>query len=148
MNHAGQVEHMIAKHQGHQDQIASQDAQREANRRSHRDVFLEALTPTEIIAAWKAGSDFVELFPTAPMSGPDCVYALELLLVQIPLIVTGGVNQLTVLDSILAGASGIGVGTELLRKEALRHHEEQRIHELAQRFITVVDEVRVQRDSS
>ena len=82
------------------------------------------------------------------MSGPDCVYALELLLVQIPLIVTGGVNQLTVLDSILAGASGIGVGTELLRKEALRHHEEQRIHELAQRFITVVDEVRVQRDSS
>jgi 2-dehydro-3-deoxyphosphogluconate aldolase / (4S)-4-hydroxy-2-oxoglutarate aldolase len=28
-----------------------------------------ALTPTEIIAAWKAGSDFVKIFPTGHIGG-------------------------------------------------------------------------------
>ena len=111
-------------------------------------VFPGALTPTEIIAAWKAGSDFVKTLPTAPMGGADYVRALKVPLAQIPLIVTGGVNQLTAFDFILAGASAIGVGTEQLPKEALRHRQKQRIHELAHRFIDMVKEARAQRNSS
>jgi 2-dehydro-3-deoxyphosphogluconate aldolase/(4S)-4-hydroxy-2-oxoglutarate aldolase len=34
-----------------------------------------ALTPTEIIAAWKAGGDFVKLFPTAQVGGSQYVAA-------------------------------------------------------------------------
>jgi 2-dehydro-3-deoxyphosphogluconate aldolase/(4S)-4-hydroxy-2-oxoglutarate aldolase len=111
-------------------------------------VFPGALTPTEIIAAWKAGSDFVKIFPTAPVGGADYVRAIKVPLPQIPLIVTGGVNQLTAFDFILAGASAIGVGTELLPKEALHLRQEQRIHELAHRFVTMVKEARAQRDST
>ena len=64
---------------------------------------------------------------------------------QIPLIVTGGVNQLTAFDYILAGAHAIGVGSELLPKDALLYRQEDRIHELARRFL-MVKEARAQRD--
>jgi 2-dehydro-3-deoxyphosphogluconate aldolase/(4S)-4-hydroxy-2-oxoglutarate aldolase len=116
-------------------------------KRSDVVVFPGALTPTEIIAAWKAGSDFVKIYPLAPVGGVQYVRALKLPLPQVPLIVTGGVNQLTAFDFILAGASAIGVGTELLPKEALHLRQEQRIHELARRFIVLVKEARAQRDS-
>jgi 2-dehydro-3-deoxyphosphogluconate aldolase/(4S)-4-hydroxy-2-oxoglutarate aldolase len=65
---------------------------------------------------------------------------------QIPLIVTGGVNQLTAFDYILAGARAIGVGHELLPHEALQHRQADRIHELARRFLIMVKEARAQRD--
>jgi 2-dehydro-3-deoxyphosphogluconate aldolase/(4S)-4-hydroxy-2-oxoglutarate aldolase len=111
-------------------------------------VFPGALTPTEVIAAWKAGSDFVKIFPLTPVGGVQYVRALKVPLPQIPLIATGGVNQLTAFDFILAGASAIGVGAELLPKDSLRLHQENRIHELARRFITMVKEARAQRDST
>jgi 2-dehydro-3-deoxyphosphogluconate aldolase/(4S)-4-hydroxy-2-oxoglutarate aldolase len=110
-------------------------------------VFPGALTATEIIAAWKAGADFVKIFPVAPVGGTHYVRALKVPLAQIPLIVTGGVNQLTAFDFILAGASAIGVGGELLPKEALLHKQEYRIQELARRFILMVKEARAQRDA-
>lgn len=107
-------------------------------------VFPGVLTPTEVIAAWKAGADFVKVFPTAPVGGPDYVRALKVPLPQIPLIVTGGVNQLTAFDFILAGATAVGVGTELLPKLALANHQKERIHELARRFLELVKEARAQ----
>jgi 2-dehydro-3-deoxyphosphogluconate aldolase/(4S)-4-hydroxy-2-oxoglutarate aldolase len=110
-------------------------------------VFPGALTPTEVIAAWKAGSDFVKIFPSAPMGGVQYVRALKVPLPQIPLIVTGGVNQLTALDYIVAGASAIGVGAELLPIEALTLRQENRIHELARRFLAMVKEGRVMRQT-
>jgi 2-dehydro-3-deoxyphosphogluconate aldolase / (4S)-4-hydroxy-2-oxoglutarate aldolase len=106
------------------------------------------LTPTEVIAAWKAGSDFVKIFPLAPVGGVQYVRALKVPLPQIPLIATGGVNQVTAFDFILAGVSAIGVGAELLPKEALQLHQEYRIRELARRFLAMVKEARAQRDST
>ena len=110
-------------------------------------VFPGALTPTEVIAAWKAGADFVKIFPAATVGGSHYVRALKVPLPKIPLIVTGGVNQLTAFDYILAGASAIGAGGELLPKDALRLHQEYRIHELARRFLKMVKEARAQRDA-
>jgi 2-dehydro-3-deoxyphosphogluconate aldolase/(4S)-4-hydroxy-2-oxoglutarate aldolase len=116
-------------------------------KRSDVALFPGALTPTEVIAAWKAGADFVKIFPAATAGGGHYVRALKVPLPHIPLIVTGGVNQLTAFDYILAGASAIGVGGELLPKDALRLHQEDRIHELAQRFLKMVREARAQRDA-
>jgi 2-dehydro-3-deoxyphosphogluconate aldolase/(4S)-4-hydroxy-2-oxoglutarate aldolase len=109
-------------------------------------VFPGALTPSEIIAAWKAGADFVRIFPAAAVGGPGYVRSLQVPLPHIPLIVTGGVNQLTAFDYILAGARAIGVGSELLPKDALLHRQEDRIRELARRFLNMVKEARAQRD--
>ena len=110
-------------------------------------VFPGAMTPTEIITAWKAGADFVKIFPAATAGGIHYVRALKVALPQIPLIVTGGVNQLTAFDYILAGANAIGAGGELLPKDALAHGQDYRIRELARRFLNMVKEARAQRDA-
>jgi 2-dehydro-3-deoxyphosphogluconate aldolase / (4S)-4-hydroxy-2-oxoglutarate aldolase len=102
-----------------------------------------ALTPTEVIGAWKAGSDFVKIFPTGLAGGVQYVRALKVPLPQILLIATGGVNQLTATDFIIAGATAIGVGGELLPKEALHFRQEDRIRELAGRFLGMVRDARV-----
>ena len=101
-----------------------------------------ALTPTEVIAAWKAGSDFVKIFPTGHVGGVQYVRALKVPLPQIPLIASGGVNQLTATDFIIAGATAIGVGGVLLPKEALHFRQEDRIRELAGRFLGMVRDAR------
>ena len=106
-----------------------------------------ALTPTEVIAAWKAGSDFVKIFPAANVCGVQYVRARKVPLPQIPLIATGGVNQLTASDFILAGATAIGVGGELLPKEALHFRQEDRIRELAGRFLAMVRDARSLRET-
>jgi 2-dehydro-3-deoxyphosphogluconate aldolase/(4S)-4-hydroxy-2-oxoglutarate aldolase len=106
-----------------------------------------ALTPTEIIAAWKAGSDFVKIFPTSHVGGVQYVRALKVPLPQIPLIATGGVNQSTASEFILAGAAAIGVGGELLPREALHFRQEDRIRELAGRFIAAVKDARAMRET-
>lgn len=57
---------------------------------------------------------------------------------------TGGVNQLTAFDYILAGATAIGIGSELLPALALQNKQTGRIQELARRFTKLVQEAREQ----
>jgi 2-dehydro-3-deoxyphosphogluconate aldolase/(4S)-4-hydroxy-2-oxoglutarate aldolase len=106
-----------------------------------------ALTPTEIIAAWKAGADFVKIFPTGHVGGIKYVRALKVPLPQVPLIATGGVNQSNAAEFILAGADAIGIGGELLPTEALHFHQEDRIRELAGRFLAMVKDARAMRET-
>ena len=101
-----------------------------------------ALTPTEVIAAWKTGADFVKIFPAAPVGGDQYIRSLKIPLPQISLIASGGVNQLTAANFIRAGASAVGVGVELMPKDAIRLRQDQRIHELARRFVGFVAEGR------
>jgi 2-dehydro-3-deoxyphosphogluconate aldolase/(4S)-4-hydroxy-2-oxoglutarate aldolase len=101
-----------------------------------------ALTPTEVIAAWKAGADYVKIYPAAALGGDLYIRSLKLPLPQVSLIAAGGVNQQTATGFILAGATALGVGSELLPREAIRRHQEHRIHELARRFLSFVKEAR------
>ena len=101
-----------------------------------------ALTPTEVIEAWDAGSDFIKVFPCAEVGGERYIKALKTSLPQIPLIAAGGVNQQTAMNYILAGATAIGVGTELIPIEAIVRRQAKRIRELALRFAGFVKEAR------
>ena len=105
-------------------------------------VFPGALTPTEVIAVWKAGSDFVKVFPCSANGGYRYIRALKVPFPQIPMIATGGVNQLTAFDFIRAGAEALGVGAELMPAEALRARNQRQIQELARRFLGMVKEAR------
>jgi 2-dehydro-3-deoxyphosphogluconate aldolase / (4S)-4-hydroxy-2-oxoglutarate aldolase len=109
-------------------------------------VFPGALTPTEVIAAWRAGSDFVKVFPCSANGGHRYIKALKVPLPQIPMIASGGVNQLTALDFIRAGAAALGVGAELIPPEALRARNKKQIYELARRFLGMVKEARALKD--
>jgi 2-dehydro-3-deoxyphosphogluconate aldolase/(4S)-4-hydroxy-2-oxoglutarate aldolase len=101
-----------------------------------------ALTPTEVVTAWKAGSDFVKVFPCAEVGGEKYIRALKTSLPQISLIAAGGVNQQTAANFILSGATAIGVGTELIPTEAIERRQSKRIRELALRFSGFVKEAR------
>src|SRR5271170_4071000 len=105
-------------------------------------VLAGALTPTEVITAWRAGSDFVKVFPCAQVGGESYIKALKAPLPQIPLIAAGGVNQQTAANFILAGATAIGVGAELIPTEAIERRQSERIRELAQRFVGFVKDAR------
>lgn len=101
-----------------------------------------ALTATEILAAWEAGSDFIKVFPCAQVGGDAYIKAIKTALPEIPLIAAGGVNQQTAVNFILSGASAIGVGAELIPPEAIERRQSERIHELALRFTEFVKQAR------
>jgi 2-dehydro-3-deoxyphosphogluconate aldolase/(4S)-4-hydroxy-2-oxoglutarate aldolase len=112
--------------------------------REHIVVFPGALTPSEVIEAWAAGSDFVKVVPCAAVGGDSYIRSLNAALPQVPLIAAGGVNQLTALNFILSGATALGVGRELIPKEAIRLRQSDRIVELSRRFLSFVNNGRVQ----
>ena len=101
-----------------------------------------ALTPTEIVTAWKSGSDFIKVFPCAQIGGDSYIRALKGPFPRIPLIAAGGVNQQTAANFILAGAVALGVGRELIPSEAVQKRQESRIRELAHRFLNFVRSAR------
>jgi 2-dehydro-3-deoxyphosphogluconate aldolase / (4S)-4-hydroxy-2-oxoglutarate aldolase len=103
-----------------------------------------ALTPTEVVAAYKAGSDFVKVFPCAQVGGDSYIRALKAPFPQIPLIAAGGVNQQTAGAFILAGASAVGVGGDLIPRSAIELRQPERIRELARRFLGLVRTARAQ----
>jgi 2-dehydro-3-deoxyphosphogluconate aldolase/(4S)-4-hydroxy-2-oxoglutarate aldolase len=101
-----------------------------------------ALTPTEVIAAWKSGVDFVKVFPCVAVGGDEYIKTLHTGLPRVPLMAAGGVNQKTAGNYILAGASVIGVGRELIPRAAIQRRQADRIRELALRFAGFVKEAR------
>jgi 2-dehydro-3-deoxyphosphogluconate aldolase/(4S)-4-hydroxy-2-oxoglutarate aldolase len=101
-----------------------------------------ALTPTEVITAWKAGSDFVKVFPCGQVGGPGYIKALRGPLPQVPLVPTGGVNLNTAGDFILAGCAALGVGGELVQAAALKAGHPEIITELARKFVALVNQAR------
>jgi 2-dehydro-3-deoxyphosphogluconate aldolase/(4S)-4-hydroxy-2-oxoglutarate aldolase len=101
-------------------------------------VFPGALTPTEVLTAWTAGADFVKVFPCAQVAGDGYIKALNHSLPEIRLIAAGGVNQQNASGFILAGASALGVGAELIPTEAIERRQSERIQELATRFTEFV----------
>jgi 2-dehydro-3-deoxyphosphogluconate aldolase/(4S)-4-hydroxy-2-oxoglutarate aldolase len=102
-----------------------------------------AMTPSEVISAWKAGVDFVKIFPCAQLGGDQYIRALKTPFPQIPLIASGGVNQLTAANFIVAGAAAVGIGSELMPSKALATRQDKWIRELARRFIETIRNARI-----
>ncbi len=101
-----------------------------------------ALTPTEVLAAWKAGSDFVKIFPVSLMGGDNYIRMLRRPFPDIPIIAAGGVTQQNAAHFLLAGATALSVGKELIPREAMLLHKPERIRELTRRFASIVKSTR------
>jgi 2-dehydro-3-deoxyphosphogluconate aldolase/(4S)-4-hydroxy-2-oxoglutarate aldolase len=110
-------------------------------------VFPGALTPSEVIAAWKAGSDFVKIFPCDAVGSHHYIRTVKAPLPGISLIASGGVTQHTAADFISAGASALGIGAQLIPAEALYKRKEAQIHELSRRFLATVKDARAKADN-
>ena len=101
-----------------------------------------ALTPTDIIAAWKLAPDFVKVVPCGHVGGDGYIRDLKSMFPKVPLIAAGGVNQRTAFSFIAAGAVALGIGGELIPREAIRRRQPDRIAELARRFLNAVTNAR------
>jgi 2-dehydro-3-deoxyphosphogluconate aldolase / (4S)-4-hydroxy-2-oxoglutarate aldolase len=101
-----------------------------------------ALTPTEILTAWRGSCDLVKVFPCAHVGGDTYIKAIKAALPQIPLVAAGGVNQQNAAAFILAGAEALGIGTQLIPTESIERRQAKRIQELAQRFLGFVKDAR------
>lgn len=103
-----------------------------------------AMTPSEVVTAWKAGADLVKVFPANAVGGPSYIKALKAPLPQIQLVPTGGVSLKTAADFIKAGAAALGVGADLVDTTALRAGDGKSITERARQFIEIVQTARAE----
>jgi len=101
-----------------------------------------ALTPSEVVTAWRVGSDFVKVFPCSQVGGEKYIKALKKALPQIPLVASGGVTQHTAAGFVLAGAAALGVGLDLIPPDAITRRQVERIQELSHRFLAFVKDAR------
>jgi 2-dehydro-3-deoxyphosphogluconate aldolase / (4S)-4-hydroxy-2-oxoglutarate aldolase len=101
-----------------------------------------ALTPSEIMAAVKAGADFVKIFPCAQVGGVDYMRALKAPFPHVAFIAAGGVNQQTAGKYLAAGAVAVGIGTDLIPPRAITIREADWIEELARRYVQTVKYLR------
>ena len=93
-----------------------------------------AMTPTEILAAYRAGADFVKIFPATSL-GAAYVKAVRGPFNHIPLLAVGGVTEKNIAEFMKAGAVGAGVGGNLVNKEWIAAGEFEKITALAKEFI-------------
>jgi 2-dehydro-3-deoxyphosphogluconate aldolase / (4S)-4-hydroxy-2-oxoglutarate aldolase len=103
-----------------------------------------ALSPSEVMAAIKAGADFVKIFPCTQMGGPAYIRALRAPFPDVPFIAAGGVNQQNVGEYILAGVAALGIGAHLIPPRAIEGKESAWIVELARRFSHIVSQMRAE----
>ena len=107
-------------------------------------VWPGVLTPSEVMAARKAGCELVKVFPCSQVGGPKYIQALSRPFPGIGFIASGGVKQTTALEFILSGAAALGIGSELIPPECIEHRHPDRIRELARRFLGMVRVARQQ----
>jgi 2-dehydro-3-deoxyphosphogluconate aldolase / (4S)-4-hydroxy-2-oxoglutarate aldolase len=100
-------------------------------------------SPTEVFAAWEAGSEIVKVFPATSL-GPGYLKDLHGPLPQVKLMPTGGVTLDNAGDWIAAGAVAVGVGTALLDRAAIAAGQWPTIVDRARRIVAGVRRARGQ----
>jgi 2-dehydro-3-deoxyphosphogluconate aldolase/(4S)-4-hydroxy-2-oxoglutarate aldolase len=114
----------------------------DAARRAEIAVLPGALTPTEVLNAFRLGGDMVKVFPAQSVGGASYLRALRGPFPDIPLVPTGGVTLDNVHEMFDAGAAAVGVGSELISKDALARRDYAAIGALATRFLAAVRKAR------
>lgn len=93
-----------------------------------------ALTPTEIQTAYKAGADFVKLFPITSL-GKDYVKAIKAPLSHVKMLAVGGIDDKNMPEYLEVGICGFGVGSNIINKNMIKSNDWKGITELAKKYI-------------
>lgn len=92
-----------------------------------------ALTPSEAVMASAAGADFVKIFPVSAF-GDDYIKQISAPLSNIKFLAVGGVDENNMNSYMKQGASGIGIGSNILNKKLIANGEYDKISALAKVF--------------
>jgi 2-dehydro-3-deoxyphosphogluconate aldolase/(4S)-4-hydroxy-2-oxoglutarate aldolase len=101
-----------------------------------------ALTPTEVVTAWKAGGDIIKIFPAGNVGGPKYIKALRGPFPQIEMVPTGGVNLETAGEFLKAGACAVAVGGELVDPKTIKEGKYEVFEERARQYLAVIQKAR------
>ena len=74
------------------------------------------MTPTEVMSAYRSGTDMVKIFPASAVGGPGFIKALRGPLPFMKYVPTGGVDRGNIKSYLEAGAFCAGIGGALLEK--------------------------------
>ncbi len=107
----------------------------ECGRRYDVPVMCGALTPTEILAAWQAGADFVKVFPARAV-GPSYIRDVLGPLPYVRMIPTGGVGLDNCRAFLDAGAYTVAAGGSLVDRGVVANRDWSAITDLASRYVT------------
>ena len=101
-----------------------------------------ALTPTEVITAWRAGADYDKIFPCSAVGGASYLKSLLAPFPHLKLIPTGGVTLESAASFLEAGARALGVGSDLANLAAIDAGNPEKITATASAYLKVVAQVR------
>lgn len=101
-----------------------------------------ALTPTEIVTSWRAGADYVKVFPCSAMGGASYLQSVLAPFPHLKLIPTGGVTQQSAASFLRAGARALGVGGDLVNLAAIEAGTPELITESARAYLEILAQVR------
>jgi len=114
----------------------------EAAHRADVAVLPGALTPGEIFEAFRLGGDLIKIFPIQSLGGAAYLRALRGPFPHIPLVPTGGVTLDNIDEMFQARAAAVGVGNQMIPKEALARRDYAEISSLARQFLSAAREAR------
>jgi 2-dehydro-3-deoxyphosphogluconate aldolase / (4S)-4-hydroxy-2-oxoglutarate aldolase len=97
-------------------------------------VFLGALTPTEVHAAWAAGATAVKLFPAA-LGGARYLQQLRGPFPDTAFIPSGGIDERSAREYLAAGAVAVYAGSSLAPAELVAAGEHEEIARRAHAFV-------------
>lgn len=93
-----------------------------------------AMTPTEIVQAWKLGASAIKVFPAGTL-GASYFKELQGPLSHIPLVATGGVNLDNMANYAASGAYAFGLGGSLVNLTWIEAGEFRRLKENAANYV-------------
>ncbi|RFU65140.1 bifunctional 4-hydroxy-2-oxoglutarate aldolase/2-dehydro-3-deoxy-phosphogluconate aldolase [Peribacillus glennii] len=102
------------------------------------DVMPGVMTPTEVVRAHNAGAKMVKVFPICSL-GSNYLKELQGPLAHIPMVAVGEVSVENLGSFFKAGAAGVGVGSSLINKEAIRHGNFEVLTQSAEAFVRTIE---------
>jgi 2-dehydro-3-deoxyphosphogluconate aldolase/(4S)-4-hydroxy-2-oxoglutarate aldolase len=87
-------------------------------------IFPGAFSPTEIYEAWELGASMVKLYP-ASVVGSEYISAVLAPLNKIKLMPSGGIHLSNMLAFMKAGATSLGIGSELFDKKIIQKRDSE-----------------------
>jgi 2-dehydro-3-deoxyphosphogluconate aldolase/(4S)-4-hydroxy-2-oxoglutarate aldolase len=97
-------------------------------------IFPGAMTPSEIVKAWKAGATAVKLFPSASL-GLGYIQELQGPLSHIPMIAVGGVRPDNIAEYLRVGCFAVGVGSSIVNLRQIKAGNWSWIEEQARKLV-------------
>lgn len=104
-------------------------------KRHHIPIIPGALTPSEIMVAWKAKASSVKVFPIQSLGGAAYLQNLRTPLGDIPMIPTGGITIDNAKSMLNAGAIAVGLSSSLFPAAAIASEDWEFIAQQAKKLM-------------